>query len=381
MATPDGKDFWTYTGTGPLAPGSSRRSSSRGHRSRRAAQRHPSDRREGRRPRGRSSTASPTHAAVRRGAGGLLKSPCGTDGRRRGRHTAVNVRLGGAPLVPERRLALPCTGWLVAGSNGSTMITTNHCFTTQSESHRACALQLPAHHLRRRHDGDHNDLQRRHVPADQREPRYTIFTLLGNPEGTWGEYTATSKSPTVGLTLDFPQHSGGQPQDDRLWKELARTRCAQRLDAQRHLRRLRGRSQVGYSCDSEAALGIAAPRCRDRPLRHRPAPLRQRLSARRSATPHADEEHLPERARAALSPAPRTDPDSRTGLAARAGPGAASAASTVRVRNGASGLHAGGATSRRRNRRRPRAVEVDLVIPSPISIAQCRSCRCRARGK
>ncbi len=32
---------------------------------------------------------------------------------------------------------------------------------------------------------------------------YALFTLAGNPEATWGEYTATQKTPRVGMAISF----------------------------------------------------------------------------------------------------------------------------------------------------------------------------------
>ncbi|HEV8630119.1 MAG TPA: hypothetical protein VGV61_07365, partial [Thermoanaerobaculia bacterium] len=64
----------------------------------------------------------------------LEKVICGTDGRENvACHTSVNVRPVARLSFQSGGSSFLCTGWLVAGPNNSTMMTNNHCFTTQAE--------------------------------------------------------------------------------------------------------------------------------------------------------------------------------------------------------------------------------------------------------
>ena len=80
---------------------------------------------------------------------------------------------------------------------------------------------------------------------------YTLYTLQGNPEATWGEYTATSKQPTNGLAINFIQHPGGGLKKIGYWENSGHTtRCTVSTNNQTYGGSASA-SQMGYGCDSE----------------------------------------------------------------------------------------------------------------------------------
>jgi V8-like Glu-specific endopeptidase len=255
VASPDGKDFWTYTGKGPLGSGEFWSFVVEGDTA--LVELHSGVRQIAEKGAGRwgaviDRIAHGTLPAFEE-PGGFLKSLCGTDGRENvACHTAVNVRPVARLSFQSGGSSFLCTGWLVAGSNGSTMITNNHCFTTQSEVN---TVQARFNYQRTTCTGTTTATTTTYNGGTFLKTSssldYTLFTLLGNPEATWGEYTATTKSPTVGLTLDFPQHSGGNLKTIAYWKDSAHTlRCDVSTVNATYGGSATG-SQMGYSCDSE----------------------------------------------------------------------------------------------------------------------------------
>ncbi len=182
------------------------------------------------------------------------KAICGTDGRENAVcHPEVNVRPIARLAFQRDGWTLFCTGFLVAGSNPNTMITNSHCFKTQAEvdtveatfnyQARRCAPSALA--PSRRYAGG---TFLRTSPVTRLD--YTLFTLEGNPEATWGEYTATRKRPRVGTALDFPQHSMGRAKQIAYWQDAAHTRrcTVATVDATYETAPA---SQMGYGCDAE----------------------------------------------------------------------------------------------------------------------------------
>ena len=78
-----------------------------------------------------------------------------------------------------------------------------------------------------------------------------IITLQGNPEATWGEYVATTKTPTVGMFMNFPQHPGGGVKKIGFWKDSAQTLRCDVAGANVTISGYSSSSQMTYSCDSE----------------------------------------------------------------------------------------------------------------------------------
>ena len=256
VSSPDGSDFWTYTGQGTLGTGEFWSFIVESDRA--VVELH-----SGTPP---AETARGEHygfvvdriahgTVSLSGDGAEAPTPdviCGTDGRRNAACYTFNTK-------PVARLAFQsggssylCTGWLVAGSNSSTMLTNNHCFKTQSEvntvqarfnyQYSACTGTTLATYSS--YNG--GTFLKTSSGLD-----YTLLTLLGNPEATWGEYTATSKSLTVGTLIHFPQHPGGQPKKVGYYEDSAQTTRCKLATVNATYGTSTAGSQTGYGCDSE----------------------------------------------------------------------------------------------------------------------------------
>lgn len=191
---------------------------------------------------------------------------CGTDGREDIACYSGNAAINNAQRSVARLLfqsgggSFLCTGSLVAGSNNSTLMTNNHCFSTQTETN---TLQAKFNFQRTTCGGSVNATQTDYAGGTflktnsvNRKGRkggldYTLVTLQGNPEATWGELTATSAAPALGENLWFIQHPGGNPKEIGYWEDAAHTaRCNVDTVGQTYGQSATG-SQMGYGCDSE----------------------------------------------------------------------------------------------------------------------------------
>ena len=255
VSSPDGSDFWTYTGKGPRGTGEFWSFTVESDSA--IVELHSGSRLKARGGRFGVAVDRIAHgtAPINEDGSLLEKVICGTDGKENvACHTSVNVRPVARLSFQSGGSSFLCTGWLVAGSNNSTMMTNNHCFTTQAEvntvqarfNYQATACGGSTSATTTTYAGG-TFLKTNSVNSLD----YTLFTLQGNPEATWGEYTATSKSPTVGLTLNFPQHPAGRLKEIAYWKDSAHTlRCDVSTVNATYGGSASG-SQVGYSCDTE----------------------------------------------------------------------------------------------------------------------------------
>jgi V8-like Glu-specific endopeptidase len=183
----------------------------------------------------------------------LEKIICGTDGKQNAIcHSGINTRPVARLSFQSGGSSFVCTGWLVAGANSSTLLTNNHCFTTQSETN---TVQARFNYQTTTCTGTTvasfttyagGTFLRTSSSLD-----YTIITLQGNPEATWGEYTATTKTPTVGMLMNFPQHPGGGVKKIGVWKDSAQTLRCDVAGANVTVSGYSSASQMTYSCDSE----------------------------------------------------------------------------------------------------------------------------------
>jgi len=191
---------------------------------------------------------------------------CGTDGREDiACHTNVaginNAQMTVARLqfVQGASLYL-CTGWLVAGSNNSTMLTNNHCFSSQSG---VDTVQARFNYQRTTCGGSTDATATNYAGGTFLKTNtvnkkgnkggldYTLFTLQGNPEATWGEITATTQAAAIGDLIYFIQHPGGRQKEIGYWEDEAQTaRCNVDAVNQTYSRSAAG-SQTAYGCDSE----------------------------------------------------------------------------------------------------------------------------------
>jgi hypothetical protein len=141
---------------------------------------------------------------------------------------------------------------MIAGSNRNTMITNNHCVDNQTEVSTVQAL----FNYRRTTCGGFGTAStstyaggtflKTHVGLD-----YTLLTLQGNPEAIWGEYVATTKTPTISMLITIPQHPGGGLKRIGYWKETSHTaRCNVATVNATYAGSTTG-SQMGYDCDTQ----------------------------------------------------------------------------------------------------------------------------------
>ena len=253
VSSPDTDEFWTYSGRGPngtgefwafavesdtavveLHSGPKRRGGHYGVRIDRIA--------HGTKPLWGDDDNPPMEKVV-----------CGTDGRRNAAcYTSINTRPVARLSFQSGGSSYVCTGWLVAGSNSSTLLTNNHCFDTQSETSTVqarfnyqtttCTGTTTASYTT--YSG--GTFLRTNASLD-----YTIITLQGNPEATWGEYVATTKTPPVGMAINFPQHPGGGLKKVGYWKDSGQTQRCDVAGANVSISGYSSSSQMTYSCDSE----------------------------------------------------------------------------------------------------------------------------------
>ncbi len=193
----------------------------------------------------------------------VLEVVCGADGREDAAcHSEVNTDPVARLLFQSGGSTYLCTGWLVAGSNGSTMLTNNHCFSTQTGVNTVQAnfdYQVSACNgstLVGQTDYAGGTFLK--TSSERRKGTkggldYTLFTLQGNPEATWGEYVATRKAATVGMNIFFPQHPGGRPKEIGYYEDsvgLGQAPCNVDTINMTYGSAATG-SQTGYACDSE----------------------------------------------------------------------------------------------------------------------------------
>jgi V8-like Glu-specific endopeptidase len=252
VSSPDGSEFWTYTGRGPQGTGEFWSFSVDGDVA--VVELHTGDRIE----KGRARRYGASIDRIAHGTEPLFdddveaKVVCGTDGRRDAAcYSTINTRPVARLSFQSGGSSYVCTGWLVAGSNSSTMITNNHCFTTQSEVN---TVQARFNYQRTTCGGSTTASYTTYAGGTFLKTSstldYTLFTLQGNPEATWGEYTATTKTPTVAMAINLPQHGGGNLKTVGYWKDSAQTlRCD--VAATGGSYGYTTGSQMDYSCDTE----------------------------------------------------------------------------------------------------------------------------------
>ena len=257
VSSPDGSQVWTYTGNGPHHGGDILAFAIDGDTA--IVQIHG----------GKGNGHGYLIDAVGHGTAPLgprhgpsLEVICGTDGREDvACESAVNSVQGPvARLIFQSGGSLfACTGWLVAGSNVNTLITNNHCFSTQTEVN---TLQATFNFQRLTCGGSINagtdfaggtflktNSLNKHGQKGGLD--YTLTTLLGNPSASFGQLTATTKSVGVGDLIYFIQHPGGNEKKVGFYEDAPHTiRCKVDAINQTYSRSATG-SQTAYGCDSE----------------------------------------------------------------------------------------------------------------------------------
>ena len=255
VSSPDSDEFWTYTGRGPNGTGEFWSFAVESDTA--VVELHAGPRRFGK------AKASFYGLSVDRIAHGTkpywgddgpeTQILCGTNGMKNAVcYTSINTRPVARLSFQSGGSSYVCTGWLVAGSNSSTLLTNNHCFDTQSETNTVqarfnyqtttCSGSTTASYTT--YNG--GTFLKTSSALD-----YTLITLQGNPEATWGEYTATTKTPGVGMYINFPQHPGGGLKKVAYWKDSAGTLRCDVAGANVSISGYSSSSQMTYSCDSE----------------------------------------------------------------------------------------------------------------------------------
>jgi len=179
-------------------------------------------------------------------------------------------------LFTVKRVQYLCTGELVRGSNANTMITNAHCMDNQTEvsslearfnyQYTTCGGAILA--TTTSYAGG-TFLKTNAERYNKRNPSgtgldYTLLTLQGTPEATFGELIPTSATYAVGTQMNFIQHPAGLPKQIGYWEDAEQTtRC--KIDT---LNQTYGvsypNSQTGYGCDSEGgSSGSAITRASD----------------------------------------------------------------------------------------------------------------------
>jgi V8-like Glu-specific endopeptidase len=253
VSNPDGSELWTYTGKGPRGTGEFWSFMVESDTA--IVELHSGSWLKGRGGRYGVAIDRIAHGtvAVHEDGGPIEKVICGTDGRRDAVcYTSINTRPVARLSFQSGGSSFVCTGWLVAGSNGSTMLTNNHCVATQTE---VSTVQARFNYQRTTCGGATTAATTTYAGGTflrtSASLDYTILTLQGNPEATWGEYTATTKTPPIGLAINFPQHPGGGLKRVGFWKDSAQTQRCDVATANANYGGAAANSQMGYGCDSE----------------------------------------------------------------------------------------------------------------------------------
>jgi V8-like Glu-specific endopeptidase len=155
-----------------------------------------------------------------------------------------------------------CTGELVRGKYGSTLITNQHCidsqevvdtlearFNYQQVSCEDPTLAVPVSYAGKKFLKTNSINYRRNFPSTGLD--YTLLTLRGSAESNFGELIPTSAELFVGDEVNFIQHPGGRPKEVGFWEDAAHTiRCTIAVVAERYVSTYPA-SQIAYGCDSE----------------------------------------------------------------------------------------------------------------------------------
>lgn len=261
VRNPDGSQVWTYTGQGPHGDGEFWAFAVDG-----------------------STAIVEVHAGVTRGHGFKIEEighgtvelkqrkkttpvpevVCGTNGNEDivcHNETLINSteRAVARLLFLVGRTQYLCTGWLVAGSNANTMLTNNHCFDTQTEVRTVQAsfnyqtTSCGGSTVATTTDYAGNLLLKTNTvnrKGSKGGLDYTLFTLSGNPEATWGEITPTSRTLAVDQQIWVIQHPDGGLKKIGYYEDAAHTQLCKVNTINQTYGQSAAGTQLGYGCDT-----------------------------------------------------------------------------------------------------------------------------------
>jgi hypothetical protein len=258
VSSPDGLQTWTYTGRGPHNDGAIWAFAIDGdtavvsiHGGRGAGHGYQID--------------AVGHGTVGLGPknGPTPEVVCGTDGRE---PIACHPEASAAANPTARLLFASggqmflCTGELIAGSNASTLITNNHCISTQTET---SSLQAKFNYQKTTCTGNTDAATSDYAGgtflktnSEKKKGNkggldYTLLTLQGNPEGTWGEIQGTTKSVAINDNIWFIQHGGGNQKTIGFYEDASHGSLCHVNTINATYGFAATGSQTGYACDSE----------------------------------------------------------------------------------------------------------------------------------
>jgi V8-like Glu-specific endopeptidase len=179
-------------------------------------------------------------------------------------------------LFTVKRTQYLCTGELVRGSQDNMLITNNHCIADQKVT---STLEARFNYQYTTCGGNTLEATTSYAGGtflmtnaeryNRRSPNttgldFTLLTLQGTPEATWGELTPTTQNPSTGTQMNFIQHGAGLPKQIGYWEDEEQTvRCNVATVAQTY-GSAKPNSQIGYGCDSEGgSSGSAITRASD----------------------------------------------------------------------------------------------------------------------
>lgn len=179
-------------------------------------------------------------------------------------------------LFTVKRTQYLCTGELVRGSNDNTMITNAHCMDNQTEvsslearfnyQHTTCGGSTVATTTSFAGGSflmTNSERYRRNAPTTTGLD-FTLLTLQGTPEATWGELVPTTAFYAVGTEMNFIQHGAGLPKQIGYWEDADQANRCHIATINMTYGSAAPNSQTGYGCDSEGgSSGSAITRASD----------------------------------------------------------------------------------------------------------------------
>ncbi|MPZ20313.1 MAG: hypothetical protein GEV06_20705 [Luteitalea sp.] len=147
--------------------------------------------------------------------------------------------------------AFACTGSLVRGAVDSLLLTNNHCLPSQAEvdtlqaafGHQLSACSNGVLSEGMMYAGDL-------LVSTSTRLDYSLVTLHGNPEVSWGELLPTAADAEVGTPFWLIQHPGGGPKEIGYWEDVDRTSGCKVASTSGTIDAYTPGSQMEYACDT-----------------------------------------------------------------------------------------------------------------------------------